>query len=80
MKDGTGVMDVLNKKVEQMNAEIKRMREVLQAKEAVLDDVLCSINQLPRHPINTVLIQVSVFAICDKREQGIYLDSTTNNF
>ncbi|KAM3722758.1 Argininosuccinate lyase [Dirofilaria immitis] len=39
-----------------MDDEVERLRKVLQAKEAVLEDVLCSINQLPRHPFNTILI------------------------
>ncbi|EJD75271.1 hypothetical protein LOAG_17553 [Loa loa] len=57
MKDDVDVTDVLHAKVDQMNAEVEKMKQVLQAKEAVLEDVLCSINQLPRHPFNTVLIK-----------------------
>uniref|UniRef100_A0A158Q6Z6 FCP1 homology domain-containing protein n=1 Tax=Elaeophora elaphi TaxID=1147741 RepID=A0A158Q6Z6_9BILA len=57
MKDEVGITDVLHEKVGHMDAEVERMRKVLQAKEAVLEDVLCTINQLPRHPDNTVLIR-----------------------
>uniref|UniRef100_A0A8R1Y0J8 Uncharacterized protein n=1 Tax=Onchocerca volvulus TaxID=6282 RepID=A0A8R1Y0J8_ONCVO len=53
----TDIPDVLHEKVKQMDAEVERLRKVLQAKEAILDDVLCSINQLPKHPLNTNLIQ-----------------------
>ncbi|VIO92488.1 Uncharacterized protein BM_BM13004 [Brugia malayi] len=57
MKDEINTTDVLHGKVEEMNIEVERMWKVLQAKEAVLEDVLCNINQLPKHPMNTVLIQ-----------------------
>lgn len=65
MKDEISVEDVLHEKVEQMNAEVERMSKVLHAKEAVLEDVLCTINQLPKHPANTILIRVNVFVPID---------------
>lgn len=58
MEEGTADLDsvVLNKKVEEMEAEVEKLEKVLQAKKAVLEDVLCSINLLPRHPRNAALI------------------------
>lgn len=61
MKDEIGVTDVLNEKVGQMDAEVERMNKVLQAKEAVLENVICTINQLPKHPLDTILIRVKIF-------------------
>ncbi|CAG9532861.1 unnamed protein product [Cercopithifilaria johnstoni] len=57
MKDKIGMTDMLHEKVRQMDAEVEKMSKVLQAKEAVLEDVLCAINQLPKHPVNTILIR-----------------------
>ncbi|VBB25976.1 unnamed protein product [Acanthocheilonema viteae] len=57
IKGEIDMTDALHEKVEQMNAEVERMSKVLQAKEAVLENVLCAINQLPIHPVNTILIR-----------------------
>lgn len=67
MEGGISVTDILHEKVEQMNEEVKRLSQVLQAKEAVLEDVICAINQLPRHPNNTAVIRVSILLVgCEK--------------
>lgn len=50
----------LDNKVRDLEAAVQKLEKECEAKEAVLEDVLCSINQLPRHPRNTALIAVSL--------------------
>ncbi|VDM97653.1 unnamed protein product [Thelazia callipaeda] len=47
----------LSQKMKQMSGDVEKLWQVFRAKEAVLEDVLCSLNLLPRHPKSAALIE-----------------------
>ncbi|VDN41385.1 unnamed protein product [Gongylonema pulchrum] len=50
------VQSVLDSKLTEMKESVKKLRDELNAKEAVLEEVLRSANRIPRHPCNTACI------------------------